>query len=220
MPLDEASLIFGTSFLVGLSGAVSPGPLLALDIRESVQRGFWAGPSISLGHAMLELVVVVLLALGISRFLQVETAATVIALLGGSVLLWMGWGMLRQPGRGAPSTTLRSHHSTGHLRPGGPILGGVLVSLSNPFWTIWWFTVGASFLSRSIEMGLGALGIGAFYLGHILSDFSWFSAVSLAVASGRRLMTDAVYKAIVVVCGLFLWALAGYFVASGVSNLL
>ena len=66
---------------------------------------------------------------------------------------------------------------------------------------------------------LKALGIGAFYLGHVLSDFSWFSLVSLAVSSGRRLMTERVYKDIVFGCGLFPWGMAGFFVFHGVTAL-
>ena len=61
----ESLAVFGTSFLVGLSGALAPGPLLALDIRESTARGFWAGPYIATGHSLLELLVVVLLAVGL-----------------------------------------------------------------------------------------------------------------------------------------------------------
>ena len=56
---------------------------------------------------------------------------------------------------------------------------------------------------------LGVVGISAFYLGHILSDYSWFSLVSLAVASGRRMLTPGVYRGLIVVCGLFLWIMGG-----------
>lgn len=70
MAAYEALAVFGTSFLVGLSGALAPGPLLALDIRESTQRGFWAGPYIATGHSLLELLVVILLAIGVLHFIE------------------------------------------------------------------------------------------------------------------------------------------------------
>lgn len=72
--------IFGTSFLVGLSGTASPGPLLAVCIRESARSGFMAGPFISTGHALLELLVVMALALGLS---QVLNQPSVVAAIGG-----------------------------------------------------------------------------------------------------------------------------------------
>ena len=77
--------------------------------------------------------------------------------------------MLRNPGQGAPDPA--GHHdgmAHGGIRE--PIVGGIVVSLSNPYWIIWWATVGATFMTQSLELGL--LGIGAFYVGHILSDFS------------------------------------------------
>ena len=211
-----ALVVFGTSFLVGLSGAVSPGPLLAFNIRETLRRGFLAGPYVAAGHAILELLVVVLLALGVSQLFDSDVAAGIIGVLGGLFLLWMGSRMVRNPGQGAPSAS----HSPALAHRGGvtgPMLGGALVSLSNPYWTIWWLTVGATFMTQSMELGL--LGIGAFYVGHILSDISWYSLVSFAIASGRRLVTDRVYRGIMLGCGVFLVAMGGYFIVTGVELL-
>ena len=102
--MPEATLIaiVTTSFLVGLSGAMSPGPLLAFDLRESLRIGFWAGPLVSLGHALLELLTVVLLALGLTHLFSQEAALTVVGIPGGAFLLWMAWGMVRHPARGLP----------------------------------------------------------------------------------------------------------------------
>ena len=132
MPDAAVLSIFGTSFLVGLSGAVSPGPLLAYNIRETVRRGFLAGPYVATGHAIPELLVVVVLALGLSRFIDVDNVTGAIGLLGGLVLLWMGGGMLRNPGQGAPGS---AEHRVAQLHAGAtaPIIGGAVVSLSNPF---------------------------------------------------------------------------------------
>ena len=57
-------------------------------------------------------------------------------------------------------------------------------------------------------------------MGHILSDHSWFSLVSLAVASGRRVLTPGVYRGLIVVCGMFLWGMAVLFIASGLGRVL
>lgn len=207
--------IFAASFGVGLSGALSPGPLLAFTIRDSTRRGLWAGPLVSSGHALLELATVALLALGVGRFIAQGSGFIAISLLGGAMLLWMGWGMVRKPGVGAPSTL----HAAGAaaLATGArtPLLGGVFVSLANPYWALWWATIGVGFMAQALDRGLGLAGLAAFYLGHISADYAWYTTVAAAVASGRRLMTDTVYKGIVVVCGLFLWAMAVYFLASG-----
>ncbi len=212
MPDIPALVIFGTSFLIGLSGAVSPGPLLAFNIRGTVRHGFMAGPYVAAGHALLELVTVVALAFGLTRIREFEPAVAAIGIGGGLFLVWMGIGMLRNPGHGAPASQEHSSVVASHaVRE--PVVGGVVVSLSNPYWTIWWLTVGATFMARSVE--LGVLGIAAFYLGHILSDFSWYSLVSAVLASGRRLVTVRVYQVIMLVCGAFLVAMGVYFVVTG-----
>lgn len=215
MPEAGVFFAFSASFVVGLSGAASPGPLLAFNIRETVERGFWAGPSVSLGHSLLEAVVVALLALGLGRVLQTGLAGAVVALAGGIFLLWMAWGIYRQPAGELVLTPAQGIRRAGGARR--PILGGVLVSLSNPFWFVWWMTVGAALLLSSAV--LGPAGIGAFYVGHILADFAWYSLVTLAVATGRRLLTLPLYKGLMVACGLFLAGMGVYFMVSGVLTL-
>ena len=149
MPEISVLAIFGTSFLVGLSGAVSPGPLLAFNIKETVRTGFMAGLFVATGHSLLELVVVAALALGLTRLLDSDPAVTVIGVLGGLFLLWMSWGLVRNPGEGTPVVTdQQRQEACPSIRV--PLVGGVLVSLSNPFWAIWWLTVGATFMTRSL----------------------------------------------------------------------
>lgn len=98
------------------------------------------------------------------------------------------------------------------------MLGGTVLSLTNPYWGLWWVTVGAMFLAETRSLGLGTLGITAFYLGHIISDYSWFSLVSLATASGRRIMNQATYRMVVILCGLFLWAMTVPFIVAGIKR--
>ena len=87
--------IFGSSFLISLSGALMPGPLFTLSVRETLRRGFWVGPLLATGHALIELALVVGLALGLSEFLGEGTGTAIIAMLGGLFLIWMGYEMLR-----------------------------------------------------------------------------------------------------------------------------
>ncbi len=215
MPDASLPVVFITSLLVGFSGALSPGPLLVLSIRESMRLGFRAGPLISLGHALLELLVVVCLYLGLSSYFQGGVTIALIGLLGGAFLLWMAWGLLRQPGRGAPSETMITRAED--IPRFGPIVNGALVSLANPFWTLWWATLGVTYLVWAQELGL--VGLVAFYVGHILADFSWYSLVSFGIASGRKVMGDMAYRLIMLLCGLFLLGLGIYFLASGIQFL-
>lgn len=202
--------IFGTSFVVGLSGAVTPGPLLALNITEAARRGFWAGPLLVLGHAIIELVLVIALAWGLSQILGSSLVAGIIGVVGGLFLMWMSYSLFRQ----ARHQTLpvganpQGGYSTRRL-----VLAGVVVSVANPFWLLWWATVGTTYLLWSLTVGI--VGVALFYVGHILSDLGWYSLVSLLIAKGRRLMSNRVYRGLLGICGIALLGLGSYFLVSG-----
>ena len=208
-------IIFANSFLVGLSGAISPGPLLAFNIKETLRVGFIAGPLVVAGHSLLELVTVGALAFGLAQVLDSDPVVAAVGLLGGGFLLWMSWGLLRKPSKNVPHL---SGWSASQSRIGlKPLVGGALVSLSNPFWALWWLTVGAALITRSLEVGL--MGIASFYLGHILSDLVWYGFVSATVTSGKRFLSRNVFRGIILVCGSFMGLLGVYFVITGIRLL-
>ncbi|MDD4550373.1 MAG: LysE family transporter, partial [Syntrophomonadaceae bacterium] len=82
--------LFVTAFIVGLSGAMMPGPLLTLTITESARRGFIAGPLIVLGHAILELILVLALLAGAAVYLSQPGVTRIISILGGGFLIYLG----------------------------------------------------------------------------------------------------------------------------------
>lgn len=197
--------IFGTSFAVGLSGAMTPGPLFTYDVSESARRGFWTGPQLALGHSLLELLVVVALGLGLGPLLNVSVVGAVVGLLGGGFLIWMGYRMARS----APGQTL-SMQSAGRVSGPGPVLAGALVSLANPYWSVWWVSIGMNYVFVSLQKEVP--GLLSFYAGHILADFAWFSLVAFLVVSGRRFLNDRAYRGLLVACGLFLVGLGVFFI--------
>ena len=209
----ELGGILGSAFLVGLTGAVAPGPLLALDIRESVRLGVRAGVLVSTGHAVADLAIVLTLAAGVSRIVNTDLALAVMGPVGGGFLLWMGWSMARNVPTTAP-------WSNGHVRPlarsaAYPLLGGALVSVANPFWFLWWLTVGSTFLVSASPQGTA--GTYTFYVGHILADYAWYVAVAFALGSGRRFMSDGVYRIVMLISALLLGIVGIVFVVQGVA---
>ena len=207
-------LIFGTAFVVGLSGAIMPGPVLAVAISESARRGFRAGPLLVLGHAIVELLLVVALAWGLSEVLEQSLVAGIIGVVGGLFLVGMSYTLLRQA-RHAVSPLEVSSQPHGHVH--WLIVSGALMSVANPFWLLWWATVGAKLVLWSLAAG--AIGVVVFFLGHILSDLGWYSMVSLVIARGKRLMSPRVYRGLLLICGLFLTGLGVYFIVSGAQFL-
>jgi len=200
--------LFATAFVVGLSGAMMPGPLLSATIASSARRGWKAGPLIVLGHAVLELILIIALIAGLSAFLTRAEVTTVIASVGGAFLIYLGYSMSRdaQAGRVQLTTADTPAKSYNDLHP---VLIGLLLSISNPFWSVWWATVGLGYLVLAVPLGF--TGVGSFYTGHILSDLLWYTLISISVAGGQKFLKQSVYNAIIFMCGLFLIGMGGYF---------
>ncbi|MCG9968616.1 LysE family translocator [Pelotomaculum terephthalicicum JT] len=228
--------IFTTAFIVGFSGAMAPGPLLTVSIRESFRLGFVAGPLLMVGHGILELALVFALVGGLSFFLTQPVVAHIIAVVGGASLVYMGYGIVNDvykkklkfniqqreinsasdgsmvTGMISESKSAESEPSLGRRRLHAVLLG-MLVSISNPYWTIWWATVGLAYISTS--MNSGYTGLAVFFTGHILSDFTWYSLVAAAAAGGRKILSDGVYKGVLTACAVFMIGLGSYFLYNG-----
>ena len=199
--------LFATAFVVGLSGAMMPGPLLSATIASSARRGWKAGPLIVFGHGVLELLLIIALS-GLSAFLTRLRSPLRIAAVGG-VFLYLGYNMSRdaRAGRIQLTTSGTAVKSGNDLHP---VLVGLLLSISNPFWSVWWATVGLGYLVLAIPLGL--TGVASFFTGHILSDLLWYTLISIAVAGGQKFLKPGVYNAIIFMCGLFLLGMGGYFI--------
>jgi threonine/homoserine/homoserine lactone efflux protein len=190
-----------------------PGPLTAVLAENSLRRGFIAGPLVTLGHGIVEALMVALLAVGLGQIIAEEAAAGVIGIAGGLMLVWMGYGMVKSALSGSLSLTTGS----GEQRRQTPLIGGMITTVSNPYWFLWWATVGASYVLLSKEHGIQ--GVFLFFSGHILSDFAWLSLLALALVSGKRFLNDKIYAGIIAVLGLFLVSLGIYFFWSGINFL-
>jgi threonine/homoserine/homoserine lactone efflux protein len=219
-------VIFSLSLLMSLSGALMPGPLLTYTIARTMRtpRGGWlTGARVIAGHAALESVLLIGLMLGVMEFLRAPLAAKIIGVAGAALLLYMGIGLIRETVRGrgmdlgaegdAAAKEIRA--SAAARMP--PVLAGALVSMSNPYWWIWWVTIGSAFLLRfgiTLDRWQALL---AFFLGHELGDLGWYSAVSIVLHLGRKRISRGVAAAIIGVCGV---AIIGFALYLGITPFL
>jgi threonine/homoserine/homoserine lactone efflux protein len=205
-----------SAYVVGFSGALAPGPLTAMTIAESARRGFRAGPLLTLGHALAEIAIVIALAAGLNRFFKQPLVSGLIAFGGGLVLLWMGVDIARSAWRGR--LTLSNRGESGPpVAALDDVRTGILVSIANPYWILWWATVGATYVVLSLAYGVA--GMLVFYAGHIMSDLTWNSILAFAVSSGRGIISDKVYRGALLACGVFLVVMGVTFVWAGVGFL-
>lgn len=211
----ELLTLFFTSFIVGFSGAMMPGPLLAVDIAQTPAKGARTGPILTGGHAIAEVAVVILLSVGLATLVAENKAITSgIGIVGGGMLILMGIGMLYD----LLKARLKASEGTAEARHAGRLVfDGIITSLSNPYWFVWWATTGSAFLLKSLKHG-PVVGPTVFYIGHILSDLVWYSFVSILIWKGRRLIVGTGYKILIGICALFLLYLGGVFIYDGITG--
>ncbi|MDC7226486.1 MAG: LysE family transporter [Spirochaetales bacterium] len=197
--MENHWLIFLTSFTIAFSGAMMPGPLLSATISESVRRGASAGPLFMLGHGILEIGLIAALFLGLAPFLTNPAVFKVIAVAGGGFMIFMAAGMFRSL-KGLSIDTTAGTPVNGNI-----VLLGAGMSMANPYWIIWWATIGLGYILSAGELGFS--GIAIFFFGHILADTIWYTFVSFGVAKSRKIMSDRVYRVLIGICACFL---AGY----------
>lgn len=204
--------IFGLAFLTGFSGAMMPGPLLALTIGQVAASGFMAALWLITGHALLELVLLLLLVLGLRVVLARPKVRGAIGLIGGAALFYMGFDMVRN----AASVRLGLTHGEAMSAP-FLLLAGAAVSIANPYFTGWWATIGVGQLAHTGPQTTREYA--AFYVGHELSDYVWYAFVAALIVLARGVLAGAWYNWLVGICGVAVAVLAVWFLYNGVKLL-
>lgn len=203
--------IFCTSFVLALSGALMPGPLMTVTVSESSRRGATTGPLMIFGHGLLELALIIALISGLAPILVRDDVFIFISLTGGAVLLWMGISMLRS----LPQLSL-------DCQPGGEkksrnlVVMGIVLSAVNPYWLLWWASIGLGYIMHSLKFGM--LGVTAFFLGHILADLAWYGLISFGITKGQHLFSNNFYRKLIGGCAVFLILFSCWFFFSGVQK--
>lgn len=197
-------LFLGSVILISISGVIMPGPVFAVSIAKGHRHGL-AGSLIALGHGLLEFPLMLLIFLGFSRYFTDPLAWKLISTVGGAMLVYMGVKMFQARSKmGEAETDL----------PYGSVAAGFATTGSNPYFYLWWGTVGAALiLNASI---FGTLGLIVFYFVHWLCDLAWYSFVSLATFRSSKFWTQTTHKVVFGLCGFFLVALGGWFIVSAI----
>ncbi len=198
--LAELGYALGLTVVVSLSGVMVPGPVFAAAVAKGYQDHM-AGVWIALGHGAVEFPLMALLFLGFAAVAGLPEVTLVVGVAGGAVLLYLGASTLlrREPGEGGPMP----HH---------PLLLGILTTASNPYFLIWWVTVGLALIVLVYPFALA--GFLAFAVAHWSCDLGWNGFVSATVYRTRRFWTDRVRRGVSTALGVFLLALGGWFLVT------
>ncbi|MHA1301454.1 MAG: LysE family transporter [Candidatus Helarchaeota archaeon] len=213
-------IIFGGAFVYGLTGALTPGPVLTAVIKETPKRkrGYLVGPLIIVGHAILEIGIITAAFYGLINLIKIPIVYFIISTVGGSILILLASLLFHDLKTKDISLTfsLTNNESinSGHFI----VLQGIILSISNPFWILWWGTSGFTYMFYLFEQvssigleflfNLGLISIdftwiATYFLGHILSDFIWYTFISSSIYAGKQAISDKNYHIILVCCAIF-----------------
>lgn len=211
--------MFLVSFAVGFSGAATPGPMLLVTVSEVARSGLIAAALIVAGHASMELLATAGLYLGLLEVAGGAAVSAAVALTGGVFLLFIGAMTMRDAVSPRDPLAGAAAAAPAKRRTRLAIFGiGILVTIGNPYWTVWWLTFGANLVSESIRGPAGS--VPAFYAGHVLSDLVWYLAAGLAVVAGGRFFRGRAYRWVLGGCAVFLILFGGLFLFRGARMLL
>ncbi len=192
-------------FIVGLSGALIPGPLLVYTIAESLRKGWKTGFYVIVGHAIVEILIMLLLLAGVSALMTSELFVKAVSLLGGAFMLYTAYGLVRS------RWTLQGRKAVTY----GTVTGGILFTALNPSFPVWWATAGTRLLLEGVKTA-GLTGALLVFIGHWGADFGWFMLVSSMVAKGRERVLKKYVNVLKNVLAVFLALIGAYFIWSGV----
>ena len=210
------AVLFLSALTVGFSGAMMPGSLLTYTIQQSLRSGARAGILITLGHALLEIGIILLIFLGLGTILKTDAAQIAIGLAGGVLLIVMGVQMFL----GSVRNTVKIQTDSGIPGAGSLrlTLSGAAISAANPYFLLWWAVIGLGFIMQAYS-SVGSAGVLVYYLGHISADFIWYVSISTVIGKTRKFIKEKPYRLVIAVLGGLLVYFGVTFIIGAVSYL-
>lgn len=178
--------------LISLTGVIAPGPITAVTVGSGTQSPH-SGVLIALGHGIVEFPLMALIYYGLGDVLNMALVKSLIFTLGGGFLIFMGVDMVNS----ARKTTVIE--SSGSQKP---LAAGIVLSIGNAYFLIWWATVGASLITKAVSFGLA--GAMTFAAVHWSCDLVWLYFLSAASYKGGRVFGLVFQKSVFAICGSFL----------------
>jgi threonine/homoserine/homoserine lactone efflux protein len=202
----EILQMLAMAFAIGLTGALAPGPTLFATVNSSLKDGWTAGPKVVAGHALVEALIFLSIVGGLSVAMQ--QYSHVISLAGGLALIAFGV----MTAKDSKSATLAAPQ---RQMTGNAYLAGIITSAANPYFWIWWLSIGSALMLSSLQSSV--IMIFAFMIGHWGADFAWYTLVSSSLDRGRSILSEKSYRRILGICGVFLVCFGAYFLSASLS---
>ena len=176
--------------IISASGVMSPGPLFAANITYGLREGAKAGIKIAIGHSIVELPLVILLGIGVFSLEIFPEFRTIISIFGAITLFGFAGIQI--------TTVLKKKKNILNKPKQGPIVTGILLSALNPFFIVWWLTIGFKLISDAMLIWAFA-GILIVFVLHIWMDFAWLGITAFLASKSKGIISNTNYKIIILV---------------------
>jgi threonine/homoserine/homoserine lactone efflux protein len=195
--------------VISCSGAMQPGPVTATAIAMGA-RSRYAGTLLAIGHGIIEFPLMVVIILGMGKYFQLPKVRIAIGLAGGAFLILMAM------------QSLLSLKAKAEAKPKAlaskPVLAGIILSASNPYFLLWWATVGLALATQATKWGIWAFAL--FALAHWSVDLVWLQILSWASFKGSSLFGPRVQQIVLLICSLALFAFGVFFIYTAANSLI
>jgi len=178
--------------VISISGALAPGPLTAATASAGLKKGWKAGLETALGHTLVELPLVFLLALGVAAVFKNPVANMIIGLVGSGFLVFFGIATIRD------AANLGKVSDPGYKRTPTPLATGIVLTGLNPYFIAWWIGIGTPLINDAMRIA-GFAGIGLLYVFHVWLDYAWLTFIAALSSVGR--VKTAVFRWLLLVLG-------------------
>lgn len=186
----ETVVFLISAVVISLSGVMAPGAVTAATIAHGTRRPN-AGLLVAVGHGIIEFPLMFMIVLGFDTVIRSPRIQIAIGLTGGLFLLWMGISMIRTI-RSQTADVAASYKS-------GPVLTGLVISASNPYFLLWWAVVGLKLAADAI--GIGWLAFILFAVIHWMCDAVWLGILGWASFRGSTIFGPKAQRIVPAVCG-------------------
>ena len=187
-----------TVIIITASGALAPGPLFFVTISHGMKTGTKSGIIFSIAHTIVEFSLVILLALGLLSISNEPIVRIIVGVAGGSVLIIFGAFQIKN----SIFINTKSEDS-GNKGTKRLLLLGLALTGLNPYFIVWWLTIGANLIFVSLELA-GLSGVLFMYICHVWVDYVWLTLLAKLAKSGNRILNHKWYRLLMIIFGIVL----------------
>jgi threonine/homoserine/homoserine lactone efflux protein len=178
-------------FVLSLTGALAPGPLSAAVIQQASKRGRLHGILPMVGHAIVEIGIIGAIMLSVNALTLTPFVVDILMGFGGVIIILFGLLALRDYKYDDSDSSLVKKQETSAITALEATTQGALVSIFSPYFLLWWFGAGLSFISIlmvDLQMNIGTVFIAGvlIYFIHISTDLLFGAFLSIGATYGSE----------------------------------